>query len=164
MKNINYTIGDATQPEGKGVKFIIHVCNDMGIWGAGFVMALSKKWKQPEKEYRLWVSEKFKKNATGMFKLGAVQFVNVKDDRIVVCNMIGQHGVGIGSDGIPPIRYKAIDSALETIATYALKVNATVHCPRFGAGLAGGDWKEIEQLIIKNLCSRDIDVTVYDLK
>lgn len=164
MKNINYIVGDATQPVRSGTKFIIHVCNDMGVWGAGFVMALSKRWKQPEKEYRLWYEKKFMSNASGEFKLGAVQFVNVKDDRIVVCNMIGQHGVGVGNDGVPPIRYKAIEKALEIIATYALKVNATVHAPRFGAGLAMGSWSTIEQLIIKNLSAKDIDVTIYDLK
>ena len=164
MKNINYTIGDATQPVGKGTKFIIHVCNDVGAWGAGFVMAISNRWKQPEKEYRHWFKEKFSKSATGVFKLGEVQFVNVKDNGIVVCNMIGQHGIGKTNDGLPPIRYKAIDKALEIVAKYALKANASVHGPRFGAGLSGGDWFEIEKLINKNLCARGIDVTVYDLK
>lgn len=164
MKNINYIIGDATRPIGNGTKFIIHCCNDIGVWGAGFVIALSNHWKQPEKEYRKWYEEKFSKNATGMFRLGEVQFVNVKDNNIVVCNMIGQHGVGRGGDGVPPIRYKAIDKALEVVATYALKARASVHSCRFGAGLAGGNWDEIEKLIIKHLCSNDVDVTIYDLR
>ena len=30
-----------------------------------------------------------------------------------------------------------------------------------GAGLAGGDWDIIEQIIIEELCSNDIDVTIY---
>jgi len=45
----------------------------------------------------------------------------------------------------------------------ALKYKASVHGPRFGAGLAKGDWNTIEQLIIENLCKKDIDVYIYDL-
>ena len=44
MLNINYVIGDATQPIGDGAKIIVHVCNDIGGWGRGFVLALTKKW------------------------------------------------------------------------------------------------------------------------
>ena len=35
--------------------------------------------------------------------------------------------------------------------------------PRFGAGLAGGNWKTIENLIFDTLCVKDIDTTIYDL-
>ena len=51
-KKINYLVGDATRPVGEGVKLIIHCCNDIGAWGAGFVVALSKRWEGPEKCYR----------------------------------------------------------------------------------------------------------------
>lgn len=45
---ILYIKGDATAPIGSGVKVITHICNDIGGWGKGFVLALSKKWKMPE--------------------------------------------------------------------------------------------------------------------
>ena len=51
---IKYITGDATQPVGEGNKIIVHVCNDVGGWGRGFVMALSKRWKEPEMKYREW--------------------------------------------------------------------------------------------------------------
>ncbi|MEV6001124.1 Appr-1-p processing protein, partial [Streptomyces griseomycini] len=28
----------------KGVKVIAHVCNDIGGWGKGFVLAVSRRW------------------------------------------------------------------------------------------------------------------------
>lgn len=52
MKDIIYLKGDATKPIGDGLKIITHVCNNRGGWGKGFVKALSKKWKQPELNYR----------------------------------------------------------------------------------------------------------------
>ena len=42
---INYLTRDATAPTAIGNKIIVHICNDIGAWGKGFVMALSKKWK-----------------------------------------------------------------------------------------------------------------------
>ncbi len=37
--NINYITGDATRPAGPGPHIIVHVCNDIGEWGRGFVVA-----------------------------------------------------------------------------------------------------------------------------
>ena len=42
---IEYLKGDATSPVKEGNKIILHICNDIGGWGKGFVMAISKKWK-----------------------------------------------------------------------------------------------------------------------
>ena len=42
MTEINYLKGDATQPHSQGTKIIVHVCNDLGGWGKGFVLAISK--------------------------------------------------------------------------------------------------------------------------
>ncbi|WP_261986759.1 hypothetical protein [Actinomadura sp. HBU206391] len=44
--------GDATSPQAKGPKIITHVCNDRGGWGKGFVLAISRRWPEPEREYR----------------------------------------------------------------------------------------------------------------
>jgi hypothetical protein len=43
MTDIQYRIGDATAPTTDGNKFIAHICNDIGGWGKGFVLAISKR-------------------------------------------------------------------------------------------------------------------------
>ena len=86
--NIKYVVGDATAPQGESKKIICHICNDLGAWGAGFVLALSK--------------------------------VNVVAERI----------------------------------------GATLHMPRIGCGLAGGEWDAV-QAVIEEVVT--VDVTVYDL-
>lgn len=155
MIPITYLIGDATRPVGSGLKIVAHCCNDEGAWGAGFVLALSARWKKPERDYRA-------QRAFGGWRLGDVQFVAVKDD-IVVANIIGQHGTGwLG--GIPPIRYDAIREGFNRIEASNVESEAfSVHMPRLGCGLAGGDWKQIERLIVETLCARDVPVFVYDL-
>lgn len=152
---IQYIKGDATDPAVPGNKIIVHVCNDMGGWGKGFVVAISKKWKEPENQYREWF-----KNSDG-FQLGAVQFVQVAAD-LWVANLIGQHKIYKDNDGNPPIRYEAIAEGLSKVAEKAVDLNASVHMPRIGCGLAGGKWEQIEPLINNTLTNSGIKTTVYD--
>lgn len=160
---ITYVKGDATLPLGSGSRIIVHCCNDKGGWGSGFVLAVSKRWKEPEEAYRKWYRD------GENFKLGEVQFVTVEkynNGEIVVANMIGQHGYKgfkgkMGSSG-PPIRYEAIKDCLHQVYKEAKEINATVHGPRFGAGLAGGDWNKIEAII--NEIFTNIPVTIYDFE
>ncbi|MFB7918828.1 macro domain-containing protein [Streptomyces sp. NPDC056061] len=156
MPEITYVQGDATAPQGKGVKVIAHVCNDLGGWGKGFVLAVSRRWPEPEAAYRRWHRER----AGNDFALGATQFVQVSP-HVWVANMVGQRGMRRGSKGVP-VRYEAIDTALAAVADRAEALGASVHMPRIGCGLAGGTWDRIEPLIEKRLAGRGIAVTVYD--
>ena len=78
---LQYVTGDATDPIGNGPKVIAHVCNDVGGWGRGFVLALSAKWSEPEAVYRKWAAE-----GGAEFALGQVRFVSVDQD-LWVANM-----------------------------------------------------------------------------
>ncbi|GJF23874.1 macro domain-containing protein [Streptomyces sp. HO565] len=156
MPEIAYVRGDATAPSGRGVKVIAHVCNDLGGWGKGFVLAVSRRWPQPEAAYRAWHRDR----ASNDFGLGAVQLVRV-EPYVWVANMIGQHGIRTGSKGVP-VRYEAIDTALGRLAGRAGELNASVHMPRIGCGLAGGKWSRVEPLVTERLTRQGISVTVYD--
>ena len=105
MPQITYLNGDATQPNAAGPKVIVHICNDIGGWGRGFVMAISERWNAPETYYRQWYADRDKND----FSLGAVQFVAVEDG-LWVGNMIGQHGINRGKSGggSHPIRRSGI--------------------------------------------------------
>jgi len=158
MNKINYVTGDATNPQSDGFKVIVHVCNNIGAWGAGFVMALSKKWDQPEREYR----------EMNHRDLGMIDLVQVQDD-IAICNLIGQEGTikRNVTRNLPPVRYVAIEKGLqELVAINSYRHpndKLSVHMPRIGSGLAGGNWKIIETIIEETLCAAGIEVTVYDL-
>ena len=156
MAAISYLRGDATRPQAEGSRIIAHVCNDLGGWGKGFVLAVSKRWPGPEQSYRAWHKERSKNE----FALGAVQVVPV-DPCIWVANMIAQRGMKTGSEG-PPIRYEAVRTCLMRLALEAKGLGASVHMPRIGCGLAGGKWEEIEPIIFDQLIARGIEVTVYD--
>jgi O-acetyl-ADP-ribose deacetylase (regulator of RNase III) len=137
MAQIRYLAGDATSPQAKGAKVIAHICNDQGRWGKGFVVAVSRRWPEPETSYRRWHRER-------------------------AANMIGQHGIKTGRSSGPPIRYEAVRSCLRDLASSALELAASVHMPRIGCGLAGGRWDRIEPLITSELVERGVPVAVYD--
>jgi len=156
VNKINYLKGDATAPSAEGIKIIAHICNDIGGWGRGFVLAISKRWKEPEEQYRQWYRGKED------FRLGEVRLVQV-ESHLYVANMIAQRDVISGSEG-PPIRYEAVGACLHTLAGQAIEMNASVHMPRIGCGLAGGTWDKIEPLINDTLIKKGVDVFVYDFE
>ena len=119
-------------------------------------MAISKRWKEPAKQYKQWYKE------GKDFALGAVQFVAVEEN-VWVANIIGQHKIYKDENGNPPIRYEAVKEGLQQVAGFAQKINAKVQMPRIGCGLAGGSWDEIEAIIEDTLLQKGIEVFVCDI-
>ncbi len=154
--SMNFTVGDATLPA-KRPAMIVHVCNDVGGWGAGFVLAISRRWPEPEQQFREWS----KGGGEVPYALGQVQFVQVEPD-LWVANLVGQHGLR-RQGGRPPIRYAAIREGLAKVAERALELDLSVHMPRIGCGLAGGRWEEIGPIVEQELAQKGVAVTVYDL-
>jgi hypothetical protein len=152
---ITYLEGDATNPIGDDFKLLPHITNDLGAWGSGYVLALSKKWSEPEYYYRMHEEERL---------LGKNQYIRVEHDTTVV-NMCAQHGIGRDKDGNPPIRYDALRECLKALYEYAYNLSytkgrITIHAPRFGSGLSGGSWEVIEAMIKEEIPN---DVYIYDL-
>lgn len=147
MLEIKYVRGDATLPQGDGNKIICHICNDVGAWGAGFVLAISKRWATPEIAYRT------KKKHS----LGQVDFIRVNNETLVA-NMIAQRGISFEKN-IPPINYSAVKICLNIVNDMAFSTSSTVHMPRIGTGLAGGNWDDILKIIEDTM---SVNVIVYD--
>lgn len=155
---IQYLTGDATYPAYKGNKIICSVSNNIGKWGKGFVLALLKRWPATKQQYLQW-AEAVQKD----LPLGEVQFVQVETN-ILVANMIAQKGIRSHPGALPPIRYEALRECLKRVKERALETGSKIHMPRIGCGLAGGEWKIVEEIIGDELLRYGIDVYVYDLK
>jgi hypothetical protein len=152
---INYKIVDLfslVDQLGDKPKIILHVCNDQGAWGAGFVVPLAENF--PETKIAYHEQQKL--------VLGTVQFVDCcsTQENTFVANMIAQT---LGwSQGRPPIRYESLLHCLEEVELFVSKNKGMqIIAPRFGAGLAGGKWEMIESLINKTLSNYEI--TICDL-
>ena len=155
---IRYIIGDATDPQGDGTKIIAHCCNNIGAWGAGFVLALSKRWPEVETAYRADFL------MGGQVALGDTKVYEVRRG-LFVANMIALNGIR-GKSYIPLI-YEALEECLQKLALFATEEAMifgplpSIHMPRIGCGLAGGTWDEVGPIVERELA--DFDVTVYDL-
>lgn len=149
---IQYVTGDATTPIGSGPKLIVHVTNNSGGWGRGFVLALSRRWREPERRYRERPFE---------HKLGLTQFVYINDN-LYVANMCAQDGYASRQRPVA-IDYSALETCLTYVADFCRTGDFTVHMPRIGCGLGGGAWRMVEEIINRTLIAEGVQVTVYDL-
>jgi len=147
--------GDVTNPIGDGVKVIPHIISDLGVCGAGVAKAIVKKWPNI-----LLDIQKIKKD-TNWWKLGFIVRSDVEDD-IIVLSMVAQEGLR-GKDNPRPIKYVALVDCMKNVLSFVYpNSDYSIHCPKFGAGLAGGNWDFIEALIKEIWVDNQINVTVYE--
>ena len=160
MAKIHYIIGDATLPietEAEN-RLIVHCCNTLGAWGAGFVVPLANRYPLAKEEYKKFINEN-----KGKSILGEVNEVPV-GKHLYIENLMGQSFLRKKPNGDIPCNYVAIETGFLNIIKKH-KENFSVHMPRIGCGLAGGDWKTIENIIYRTFIDiADVDVYVYDLK
>ena len=149
---IEYRQGDATKPVSKNGSpiAIAHVCNDLGGWGKGFVLALTAMNPAPERLYRASFSKGHPRPT-----LGDVQLVTLSPT-LVVANLIAQHGYASAAQP-RALDYNALKACLSTLNT-RLELGYEVHMPRIGTRLAGGKWEDIEEIINDTLSSRQVVV------
>lgn len=160
MKDMfRYVDGDATETGDKGV-VIGHLCNDLGIWGAGFVLSLSERWLGPEEAYlSLWDDEICQKSELR----GEIQVVEASESVIVV-NMIAMDRINTrkmrkrarSKAELDRIDYVALRKCLKSLAKVAPE--RPIQMPMIGNGLAGGDWGRIEAMIQEELADRDVTI------
>jgi hypothetical protein len=149
---IKYVKGDLFNYIDSNKRIMIpHVCNDLGLWGAGFVVPLGKKYPEAKKAYL----DEFKLEYN---KLG-VTIMHQVGQNTYVANMIAQHKVG----GERPLRYDSLCRCMNFVSEQCKIFNFEIYCPKFGSGLAGGNWRFIECLIQDFWVNQGIFVTVFEI-
>ena len=176
MKNgtLRTVEGNVTEPQTttpKEVVLIVHCCNNggesgIGVMGAGVALALRKKWMGVYTSYKTMEAES-KKGLRN--RLGEICFERVEDN-IIVVNMIGQDGI-VSADNSKPVKYWALQKCMEQVRINLIaiisafdeeKKKYVIHCPKFGSGLAMGDWNFILELIREQWLEQGIDVVIYN--
>lgn len=140
-----------------------HVCNNINLFGAGFAAAVAHHYPIVKENYHLLGNHFLKNN------LGYTQFIKVAQNnnghRLIFANMIAQNGT-ISKNNPRPLNYVALMKSMSRITTYINEnfygedQKIQIHCPKFGCGLAGGNWNFIEELI-KDIWSNQI-VFIYN--
>ena len=138
-----------------GHSVVVHVCNDVGKFGAGFAGSVARRWKAAHDAYFKW----HRQGKASGFRAGAVQMVFL-GPYLEVSNMISMQAV-MGESRDSPLCYVALAEALDELGRHAASKGATVHMPRIGSGLAGGDWGRIDRLILAMMVKHEVNVFMY---
>jgi O-acetyl-ADP-ribose deacetylase (regulator of RNase III) len=141
---------------------IAHVCNNLGMWGAGFAKTFKQRYPKAFTEFSQWFTTEKKK---GSSLLGMSQLVTLVENNgasLYACNMVAQAGLYSKSNQ-HPLQYDSLQHCLTALERFCKHSNATVYMPKIGSGLARGDWGYICDLIVNNLSIRDIAVSIFEV-
>jgi hypothetical protein len=133
--------------------FVPHVCNNIDQFGAGFASSVASHYPSVKADYHM-LGKNFLKN-----NLGHSQFLKVYEEpkykhKIYFINMIAQNGIRSASNP-RPLNYAALVRCMINVS-YFINNNTghtnntehiEIHAPKFGSGLAGGNWNFISDLI-----------------
>ena len=133
--------------------FIPHICNNIDLFGGGFAAQIAEYFPSVKADYHLLGKNFLRSN------LGYAQVLTVYEEpkykhKINIVNMIAQNGIRSLSNP-RPLNYYALTKSMGKVAMYInmntgfLDKNESIeiHAPKFGSGLAGGNWSFISDLI-----------------
>lgn len=144
-----------------------HVCfhgvNCVGAFSAGVARQVRDVYPLVYKLYRA-------KHANPGWSLGDVQMVRMAPNEInpsclFFSNMATQHDINSGGSRKVQVSYQALELCFGKLLRWCdQKGIENVVGPKIGSGLAGGDWKRIESLLIRELKAYPkIKIAVYTL-
>ena len=127
--------------------YIIHGCNCLHIMGAGIAKQIRSQF--PDAYIADKLTKKGDKN-----KLGTYSICNT--EKFSIINGYIQFGIGKGS-----IDYNALQQLFANIKKDFGNKNKIFGIPKIGAGLAGGDWKIIKEIIEKEMYDEEVILVIF---
>ena len=116
---------------------IMHGCNAQGVMGAGVAKAITDKYPQCYVNYL---------HSKDEYRLGKViWYFHDYGGSLLIANVITQQYCG--RDNKRYVNYTALATGFSKVFDFNEGKKHPVYFPKIGAGLGGGDWNIIEQLI-----------------
>ena len=136
---IEYVKGNLLDTEHQ---YILHGCNAQGVMGSGVAKAIRAKWPSAFSVYHVQYTK-------WLQTLGSVTFAEQDDGKCII-NAITQEFYGRDPETVY-VSYTAINEALARINWWLSEKHpfeiVSVAMPKIGAGLGGGDWEIISEII-----------------
>jgi len=130
-----------------GLNIIVHGCNAQGVMGSGFAKQVAQLYPACLETYRQQVD--FLKRVQPDQVLGqCIQYW--ASPYLVIVNAITQQDFG-RDPARRYVSYRAVAEAFSQLRDMPGLLGATVHYPQIGAGLGGGDWAVISEIISNRL-------------
>lgn len=133
--------------------FVPHICNNIDLFGAGFAAQVAEKFPTVKADYHM-LGKKFLADNPGYAQILKIYEDPKYKHRLYFVNMIAQNGT-ISPKNPRPINYFSLMKSMSSLSRYIHNntgysqktENIEIHCPKFGSGLAGGNWNFISDLI-----------------
>ena len=116
---------------------IMHGCNCRGVMGSGVALAVKKKYPNVFQQYRNLCNDVDEQSKL----LAYSQYIRLNSELWII-NAFTQDGFGGQSRNVS---YDAVNDIFSDFAR--LSSGWTLHIPKIGAGLGGGEWEIIEAII-----------------
>lgn len=136
---------------------IVHGCNAQGVMGAGVALQIKNKWPKSFNDYANFIDGVFNNVSAGRQLLIPSQSAEFKQnvmgrvvdtvisEKLVISSAITQFDYS--NSGSKHTNYQAVYEAFEHILDLAKETRLPVHYPLIGAGLGGGNWAIISEII-----------------
>ena len=149
---MNTQFGDILSPS-SGI--VVQGCNAQGVMGSGLAKSIRDRCPQA---YTLYRAE-FEKNG---LRLGQVVWVPpTPTTPFWIANGITQQFYG-RDPSVQYVDYSALRNVFKEVKQKAIDLSLPVHYPKIGAGLGGGDWTTIHDIIQEEL--RDVESCHWDFQ
>lgn len=137
---------------------IVHGCNAKGVMGKGIAKSIKDLYPAAYLKYK----EHERKNG---LVLGDIPTAKVNDNNLFVVNGITQQEYWVpgASKSNVYVNYDAIALVFENLRLWMKvnKIDLPIHYPAIGAGLAGGDWERINNIINAELYGHDHHLWIW---
>jgi O-acetyl-ADP-ribose deacetylase (regulator of RNase III) len=132
---------------------IVHGCNCFNTMGGG--IARQVRMECPEAWQKDQQTIQGDKNKLGTITYALIEPKDARNSEFYCVNGYTQYD--FGSDKVN-VDYNAVRSVMKKVCS--LFPDKKIGLPLIGAGLAGGDWNIIEQIIKEELEDKDVDITI----
>lgn len=133
---------------------IVHGCNAQGRMGSGVALAVRHKYPGAYEKY-------VQDLQTEAVELGMVSWYS-PTSCLYIASAITQYKYGY--DGHKYVNYDALTECFAEVLERAKVEGLDVHMPLIGAGLGGGTWSEISELINSLDPDNKVSMTCWMLK
>jgi O-acetyl-ADP-ribose deacetylase (regulator of RNase III) len=153
---INYKVGNILANVTSGV--LLHSVNTLGVMGAGVARGIKSRYPDTFNTYAARCNDQF--DASGSALVGTYIFTKENHGKLTIINAFGQTAIGRAGR---LVSYDALDQIFSDIYSGPLDVVQTIDTVKIGAGLGGGSWPVIEQILLSRIPDGCI-VNVWDFK
>lgn len=135
---------------------IVHGVNCKGVMGSGVAKQIKERFPSAYADYM----HKYKNDG---WNLGDTQYSRTECDqpRFIV-NCATQYNYG--KDNEQYVNYEALSYSLANVIRFAAREKYSIAMPKIGAGLGGGNWNIILNIIYKlSLAYSNVNIEIYSL-